>query len=163
MIFVSLRRIFCLFIMTIASVLYRLKSRISYAESPYNILSPKIGTQLIYVANLWDVTGWHNNGIKDCTISSNGGKSLEFYCTVVGSVAPVVCLINSLCEAVCKLLIKRSSIPLWKKYDIVVSLNSKTGTKVIKLKKISIFHVWAINLSRGPFWEDHVWWRAIPP
>jgi len=52
MIFVSLRRIFCLFIMTIASVLYRLKSRISYAESPYNILSPKIGTQLIYVANL---------------------------------------------------------------------------------------------------------------
>jgi len=34
-----------------------------------------------------------------------------------------------------KLLIKRSNIPLWKKYDIIVSLNGENGTKVGKIVK----------------------------
>jgi len=49
----------------------------------------------------------------------------------------VVSLINSLCGAVRKLSNKRSSrpIPLLKKHDIVVSLNSENGSKVAKLAK----------------------------
>jgi len=33
---------------------------------------------------------WRENGIKDCAISTNGGKSLyEFYCAVLGIVATI--------------------------------------------------------------------------
>jgi len=59
----------------------------------------------------------------------------EFYCTVLGIVVELVSLINSLGGAQRKLSNKRSSILLWKKYDIVVSLNSKNGTKVAKLPR----------------------------
>jgi len=79
---------------------------------------------------------WRGNGIKDCAISSNGGKSLhELYCTIIGIVATVVSLINSLGGAVRKLSNIRSNIPLCEKYGIVVLLNSENGTKVAKLAK----------------------------
>jgi len=52
--------------------------------------------------------------------------------TVLGIVAIVVNLINSLGGAARKLSNKRSSIPLWEKYDIVVWFNSENGTKVAK-------------------------------
>jgi len=45
----------------------------------------------------------------------------------------VVRLIGSLGGAFRKWSNKRSSIPLWKKYHIVVSFNSKNGTKVANL------------------------------
>jgi len=47
----------------------------------------------------------------------------------------VVSLINSRGGAVCKLLNKRSSIPFWKKYEIIVLFNSKNGMKLAKLAK----------------------------
>ena len=58
-----------------------------------------------------------------------------FYCTLLGVVATVVSFIDSLGEAVRKLSDKRSSIPLWKKYDIVVSFNMENGTEVAKLAR----------------------------
>ena len=54
---------------------------------------------------------------------------------VLRIVATVASLINSLGNAVRKLSNKRSSIPLWKKCDIVVSGSSENGTKVTKLAK----------------------------
>jgi len=44
-------------------------------------------------------------------------------------------LIDSLDGAAGKLSNKRSSNPLWKEYDIIVSLNSENRTKVPKLAK----------------------------
>ena len=81
------------------------------------------------------------NGIKDCVITSKGGKLLhEFYFTVLGIVSTVARLIESLGGAVGKLLNKRKSIPLWTKYDIVVSLNmAKTVRKWQNLQKSLIF------------------------
>jgi len=76
--------------------------------------------------------------MKDCTISSNGNKSLhEFSYAALGTVVTAVSLINSLCGAVHKLSTKRSSIPLWKSpwYDIIVLLSNKNGTYVVKLAK----------------------------
>jgi len=57
----------------------------------------------------------------------------EFYFTALGIVAAVVTLIDSLGEAVRKLPNNRSIIPLWKKHDIVILLNSEYGTKVENL------------------------------
>jgi len=75
------------------------------------------------------------NGLKDCAIRSNGGKSLhEFYCTVVlGIVATAVSLIDL--GGLREVSNKSSSIPLWKQYDVVVSLNSENDTKLAKLVK----------------------------
>jgi len=76
----------------------------------------------------------------DCVISSNGRKSLpEIYCAVLGIVANVVSLIDSLGGAMRTVSNKRSRIPFWKKYDMVVSLNSENGTKVANIQNISIF------------------------
>ena len=81
----------------------------------------------------WQV--WLENGIKDCpAINSNLVKSLhEFCCTALRIVASVISLIDSHCWAVHKVSTKRSNIPLLEKYDIVVSLNIKNGTKVVRL------------------------------
>jgi len=57
----------------------------------------------------------------DYAISSNGGKLLhEFYCycTVLGIVTTVVSSIDSLDGEMHKFSNKRSSIALWKKYDV---------------------------------------------
>jgi len=56
-------------------------------------------------------------------------------CTILGIFGTVVSVIDSLDGAVRKLSNKRSSIPLWKKYHIVISFNSENGTKVATLAK----------------------------
>jgi len=55
--------------------------------------------------------------------------------TVLGFVAAVVSLIDNLGVTVSRLSNKSGSIPLWKKYDIIVSFNSENGIKVIKLAR----------------------------
>jgi len=42
-------------------------------------------------------------------------------------------LIDSLGEAVRKMSNTGSSLPVWKKYDVVVSFNSENGKKIVKL------------------------------
>lgn len=59
----------------------------------------------------------------------------EFYCTVFGIVVTVVSSIDSLRGAVHKLSNNTSSIPLWKRYDIAVSLNSENDTDMAILVK----------------------------
>jgi len=94
-----------------------LKCKLSYVEP---------STQL----SKWPIVDKLENDIKDCAISSNGGKSWrKFCCTASGIVAPRDSLINNLGGTVRILSTKRSSIPLWKKYKIVASLNGSGKTR----------------------------------
>jgi len=102
------------------------------------VATTQIGKQLsVQIVEPWQV--WRDNAIKESAIISNGGKSLhELYCTELGVVTTVICLIDSRCGAVRKLSTKRSSTPLWKTHGIVVSLNSGKCTKVAKLARFDI-------------------------
>jgi len=44
-------------------------------------------------------------------------------------------LINSISGALAQIVEQKSSIPFWKKFDMIVLFNSKNGTKVAKLAK----------------------------
>jgi len=60
---------------------------------------------------------------KASRIASSAAVKAEFNCSVLGIVATVVSLIDSLGGAVRESSDRRSIIPLWKKYDLGVSLN----------------------------------------